>query len=82
MSHNFYLYSLFSIFYKSPELLLDRSCSLVDFKCVLSQLPGDTRHIRWAPCEDVSVIPEETGEHKFLFGVEVRPDDDFLGCVG
>jgi hypothetical protein len=73
---------LFSIFCKSPELLLDRSCGLVDFQCVLSQLPRDTGHVRWAPCEDVSVVPEETGEREFLFGVEVGPDDNFLGCVG
>jgi hypothetical protein len=31
---------MFSIFCKSPELLLDRLCGLVNFKCVLSQLPG------------------------------------------
>jgi hypothetical protein len=73
---------LFSIFRKSPELLLDRSSVLVNFKSVLSQLPGDTRNVGWAPCEDVSVVPEEAGERKFLFGVEVGPDVDFLGCVG
>jgi hypothetical protein len=61
--------------------LLDRSCGFVDFKCVLSQLPRDTRHIGWSPCENVSVIPEETSEREFLFGVEVGPDDNFLGCV-
>jgi hypothetical protein len=49
---------------------------------VLSQLHGDSRHIGWTPCEDVSVVPEEAGEREFLFGVEVGPDDDFLGCVG
>jgi hypothetical protein len=73
---------LFSIFCKSPELLLDRLCDLVDFKFVLSQLPGDTRHVGWTPCEDVSIVPEEAGEREFLFWVEVGPDDDFLGCVG
>jgi hypothetical protein len=57
-------------------------CGLVDFECVLSQLPGDTSHIGCTPCEDISVVPEETGEHEFLFWVEVGPDDDFLGCVG
>jgi hypothetical protein len=73
---------LFSIFRKSPELLLHRLSGLVDFKSVLSQLPGDTGHVGWAPCEDVSVVPEEAGEREFLFGVEVSPDDDFLGCIG
>jgi hypothetical protein len=73
---------LFSIFSKSLELLLDRSCGPVDFKSVLSQLLGDARHIGWTPCEDVGVVHEEVGEREFLFGVEVGPDDDFLGCVG
>jgi hypothetical protein len=62
--------------------LLVRSCGLVDFKFVLSQLPGDTRHIGWTPCEYVSIVPEEAGEREFLFGVQVGPDDNFLGCVG
>jgi hypothetical protein len=62
--------------------LLDKSCGLVDFECVLSQLPGDTRNIGWTPCEDVGVVPEETGEREFLFGVEVGTDDNFPGCVG
>jgi hypothetical protein len=60
--------------------LLDRSCGLVNFKSMLSQLPGDTRHVGWAPCEDVSVVPEEASEREFLFRVEVGLDDDFLGC--
>jgi hypothetical protein len=43
--------------------------------------PKDIGHVRRAPCEDVSVVLEETGEREFLFEVEVGPDDDFLGCV-
>jgi hypothetical protein len=39
-------------------------------------------HIGRTPCEDVGIVPEEAGEREFLFGVEVGPDDDFLGCVG
>jgi hypothetical protein len=62
--------------------LLDRSRGLANFESVLSQLPRNSRHIGWTPCEDVSVVPEEAGEREFLFGVEVSPDDDFLGCVG
>jgi hypothetical protein len=49
---------------------------------VFSQLPGDTRHVGWTPCEDVSIVPEETSECEFLFGVKVGPDGDFLGCIG
>jgi hypothetical protein len=49
---------------------------------LISQPPRDTRHVRRAPCEDVSVVPEETGEREFLFGIEVGPDGDFLGHVG
>jgi hypothetical protein len=79
---DFYFYSLLSIFCKSPQLLLDRSRGLANFESVLSQLPRNSRHIGWTPCEDVSVVPEEAGEREFLFGVEVSPDDDFLGCVG
>jgi hypothetical protein len=44
--------------------LLDRSCGLANFESVLSQLPGDSRHIGWTPCKDVSVVPEEAGECK------------------
>jgi hypothetical protein len=72
---------LFSIFCKSLELLLDRSSGLVDFESVLSQLPGDSRHVGRTPCEDVGVVLEEAGEREFLFGVEVGLDDDFLGYV-
>jgi hypothetical protein len=49
---------------------------------MLSQLPGDTMHIGWTPCKNVGVVPKETSEREFLFGVEVGPDDNFLGCVG
>jgi hypothetical protein len=57
------------------------SWCLAFFVVILNQLPGDTRHVRWAPCEDVGVVPEETGEREFLFGIEIGPDGDFLGCL-
>jgi hypothetical protein len=62
--------------------LLDRSSSLVDFESVLSQLPRDSGHVGWNPCKDVGIVLEEGGEREFLFGVEVSPDDNFLGCIG
>jgi hypothetical protein len=62
--------------------LLDRSCGLIYFKGVLSQLPRDTGHVERAPCKDVGVVPEEASEREFLFWVEVGPDGDFLGRVG
>jgi hypothetical protein len=49
---------------------------------VLSQLPRDTGHVGWSLCEDDCVVPEETGECEFLFGIVVSPNGDFLGCVG
>jgi hypothetical protein len=49
---------------------------------VLSQLPWNTRHIRWGSCEYVSVVLEETGEREFLFLPEVVIDDHHLGWVG
>jgi hypothetical protein len=48
---------------------------------VLSQLARDSGHVRWNPCKDFGVVPEEAGECEFLFGVEVGSDDDFLGCI-
>jgi hypothetical protein len=48
---------------------------------LLSQLPGNTWHIRWGPCEYVSIVSEETGEREFLFLLEVVADDHRLGWV-
>jgi hypothetical protein len=46
---------------------------------VLSQLPRNTWHIRWGPCEYVSIVPEETSESEFLFLPKVVADDHRLG---
>ena len=56
-------------------------------------LPWDSGHVRWFPCEDVPILPEEGGERAFLCQVEAGPDhgslvrlfvseDDGLGCHG
>ena len=41
---------------------------------MLSQPPGNTRHVRRFPCEDVPVLTEELDERFFLFGVECCRD--------
>jgi hypothetical protein len=48
---------------------------------VISDLPWDTWHIRWGPCEYVSIVPEETGEREFLLVPKVVADDHRLGWV-
>jgi hypothetical protein len=48
---------------------------------VLDQLPRHSWHVRWFPCEDVAVSPEEADEHVFLFGVEAGPDGGGLVAV-
>jgi hypothetical protein len=49
---------------------------------MLSHLPGDTWHVGRAPCEDFSIVPEETGEREFLFGVELVPMTTSLDASG
>ena len=41
---------------------------------MLSQPPGNTRHVSRLPCEDVPVLTEELDERFFLFGVECCGD--------
>ena len=41
---------------------------------MLSQLPGNTWHVRRLPCENVPVLTEELDECLFLFGVECCRD--------
>ena len=60
--------------------LLDRPCLLVEIQGVLSLLPWYAWHVGGLPCEDVPVGAEEGGEHEFLCGVEVGPDQG--GLVG
>ena len=79
---------------EAPQALLDWLGVRQDIKGVLGDLPLDARHIRVAPCEDVSVGAEEVDEHHFLFAVEGgadlqrlavgvdRVEGDVLGTLG
>ena len=48
-------------------------------KAMLDQLLGHPWHIRWFPCEYVSVSPQEADEREFLFVTQARADDGSLG---
>jgi hypothetical protein len=48
---------------------------------VLDQIPGHPWHVRWFPCEDVSVSLEEADERVFLFWVKGSPDHGSLAVV-
>jgi hypothetical protein len=48
---------------------------------VLDHLPGDPRHLRWLPSEDVSICLEEGNERKFLFFSQIPCDAGGLGGV-
>ena len=41
---------------------------------MLSLLSWDSGHVRWLPCKDVPILPEEGGERAFLCQVEAGPD--------
>ena len=64
------------------QALLDRLGVRQDIKGVLGDLPRDDRHIRGAPCEDVSVGAEKVDEHHFLFAVEGSADLQCLAVGG
>jgi hypothetical protein len=42
----------------------------VDTKSMLGQSPGNTRHVKRLPCEDVPVLTEELDELAFLFAIK------------
>jgi hypothetical protein len=48
---------------------------------VLNHLPGDPRHLRWFPSENVNVCPEEGDEREFLFLSQIARDAGGLGGV-
>jgi hypothetical protein len=48
---------------------------------VLNHLPGDPRHLRWFPCENVDICLEEGDEREFLFLLQIARDAGGLGGV-
>jgi hypothetical protein len=48
---------------------------------VLDHLPGYPRHLRWLPCEHVSICLEEGDEREFLFFTEIPRNASSLGGI-
>lgn len=53
----------------------------MNIKAMLDQSPGHPWHVRWFRSEDVTIIPEETDERAFLFGIQPFADQGRLGVV-
>jgi hypothetical protein len=52
---------------KPAQALLLRHSLWVYIQTMLDQLLGQPWHIRWFPCENVSVSPKKADEREFLF---------------
>jgi hypothetical protein len=48
---------------------------------VLDHLPGDPRHLRRLPCEDVGICLEEGDEREFLFFLQITRNASGLGGI-
>ena len=48
---------------------------------MLGDVPWYARHVRWLPCEDITIGAQEVDELAFLFGRELGPDPHRLGWV-
>src|SRR5437762_454520 len=70
------------VFRESAESLLDRFSSFLHVEGVLDHLLGDTRHVQWFPSEYILVFLKEGDECAFLFGIELCPDQGYLGRIG
>jgi hypothetical protein len=46
---------------------------------VFDHLPGDPKHLRWFPCEHVSIFLEEGDGREFLFLLQITRDASGLG---
>lgn len=63
---NFFAYSFSLRLREATEGLLHGFCGGVDVESVLSEFPGNTRHVRWLPCEYFPALTEEPDERAFL----------------
>jgi hypothetical protein len=66
---------------QSLRLLTHRFGVRVDLQMVLDHLPGDPRHLRRFPCENVGICLEEGDERDFLFLLHIARDASGLGGI-
>ena len=48
---------------------------------MLGDVPRYAQHVRWLPCEDITIEAQEVDELAFLFGRELGLDPHRLGWV-
>ena len=48
---------------------------------MLGDVPWYAWHVRWLPCEDITIGSQEVNELPFLFGGELGPNPHRLGWV-
>ena len=65
----------------SPRLLTHWFGIRVDLQMVLDHLPGDLRHLRWFPYENVGICLEEGDERNFLFLLQITRNTSGLGGI-
>jgi hypothetical protein len=63
------------------QLLSDRPRLGIDLHFVLGQFSRDSQHIRWLPCEYISVILQKLDERAFLFVVQAGANDSGLAFI-
>ena len=49
---------------------------------MLGDVPWYAQHVRWLPCEDITIGVQEVDELAFLFGRELGLDPHHFGWVG
>ena len=67
---------------KAMQALLSGLQAQDEAQCVLGDVPRYARHVRWLPCEDITIGVQEVDELAFLFGRELGPDPHRLARVG
>src|SRR3954462_883244 len=78
---HFFSNSFSSFLIEPTKVLFHRFILRIHIKCVLSELPRYTRHVRGFPCKDVPILTDELDERVFLFRIQIGTDAELLGWI-